>query len=275
MNGVGVRNVTVGDIDVTYQVSGSGPPVVLLHGLAEDHASWQPVLNRLEGHSFHAIDLRGHGATTSGSGDGTPAQLAGDLAAFMEAVTGPAAVVGYSLGGSIALLAAAEHPAMVQQAVVIATSSVVGRAAVDFFAGRIAQIESGDTEGFAAGLHADTALQILGDADLDTYVAKRLRAVGDGSGYVNAARAMMAMADEPLTPRLADITCPVQVIAADGDSFCPPRAGRMIVDAVPGAGYHEIARSGHLLTLDQPDALAGLLDRLLREGRRGASGDRT
>ena len=253
----------IGDIETCYAVVGSGPPVVLLHGLAEDHSSWLPVLDGLRGRTLHAVDLRGHGRTTLGAAEGTTDQLATDLIGFLEIVTGPAVVIGYSLGGSIGLLAAAERPDLVAGLIVIATSSVVGRAAADFFGGRIEQIEQGNMDEFAVGLRDDTAMQVLTDVDLDALVATRLAAVGSGGGYVNAARAMMAMREDPVHHRLAEITDHVDVVMADGDVFCPPRAGQMIVDALPDASYHQVDDAGHLITIDQPGLLVSLLDRLI------------
>lgn len=246
-----------------YVSRGSGPPTLFLHGLAEDHRSWDPVLEGFEGRAVFASDLRGHGGSTIGEADGTPDQLARDLTSFLEQVSGPAAVVAFSLGGSIALLAAAERPDLFRRLVVIGTSSVVGPAAAEFFAGRIAQIEAGAMTEFASGLREDTARQVVTARDLDELVTSRLAAIGDGVGYVNAARAMMTLRDRPLTPRLAEVTGSVDVVAMDGDAFCPPRAGRMIVDALPDATFHQIDGAGHLVTVDRPDALLALLDQLL------------
>ncbi len=258
--------------------SGSGPPVVLLHGLAEDHSSWQPVLSGFRNHTAFAVDLRGHGGSSCGHCDGTAEQLARDLTDFLEVVTGPAPVVGFSMGGSIALLGAAERPDMVTGLVVIATSCVVGRAAAEFFSDRISMVESGAMEELATALKEDTATQVLTEVDLDTLTAGRLAAIGDGAGYANAARAMMALRERPLTGRLAEVSCHVDVVSTDGDLFCPPRAGQMIVDGVADAAYHQIDRAGHLVTVDRPVALSALLDRLtsgmVGKGGSGPGSDR-
>lgn len=121
-----MSSVELGDIEVNYSRHGSGPPVVLLHGLAEDHQSWDGVADRLRCFTVYALDLRGHGQTTAGEGAGTLAQLSGDLDAFLRNVTGPAAVVGYSLGGTIGLRAATEPGTLIVHLIAIATSSVVG-----------------------------------------------------------------------------------------------------------------------------------------------------
>jgi pimeloyl-ACP methyl ester carboxylesterase len=260
-----MSTVELGDIVVNYRRSGSGQPVVLLHGLAEDLHSWDTVAAHLGGFAIHAVDLRGHGRTTSGAAAGTLSQLADDLAAFLRVVTGPAAVVGYSLGGTIGLKAASTPGTLIGHLIAAATSSVVGSAAAEFFAGRIAQLEARDQEGFAAGLRDDTALQVVAEADIDALTSKRLNAVGDGRGYINAARAMIGIRSEPLNPRLRQIGVPVDVIGAAGDVFCPRRAADIIVDNVDDCRYHEVAGAGHLLSVDQPDAYGKLLAQLLRE----------
>ncbi len=259
-----MSTIELDDIVVHYRSRGSGPPVVLLHGLAEDHRSWDAVAARLDEFTVYAVDLRGHGRTSLGQGDGTLAQLSGDLEAFLRMVTGPAAVVGYSLGGTVGLRAAVDAPALIRHLVVVATSSIVGKAAAQFFAGRIAQLEAGDRARFEAGLRDDTSKQIVTGADIDSAARRRLEAVGDGRGYVNAARAMVGIRDEPLNPLLARIEAPVDVVGAQHDVFCPRRASDIIVDTVCHSRYHEVAGAGHLLSVDRPDAYGELLARLLR-----------
>ena len=258
-----MSSARLGDIEVNYRVTGSGPAVVLLHGLAEDHTSWHPVLEYLGDWTTYAVDLRGHGATTAGTGRGTLEQLGDDLERFLGAVTGPATVVGFSLGGTIALETATRGDTALRGVVAVATSSVVGRAAAEFFTGRVAQIVSGDREGFAAGLRADTAAQIVTGADVAPLVDARLAAVGTGAGYANAARAMIAMRSTPLNDRLDRVGVPVEVVGADGDTFCPRRAADILLAALPDGRYHEIAGAGHLVAVDQPASYGRLLARLL------------
>ena len=259
-----MSTVMVGDITVNYTTAGSGPPVVLLHGLAEDHRSWSHVQAQLSDYTTYALDLRGHGSTTRGEGDGSLKQLGHDLIGFLEQVTGPAAVVGFSLGGTIVLWGAAERPDLLIHPIPVATSSIVGRAAAKYFAGRIAQIERGDHSGFAAGVRQDTAQQVVTDVDLDALVAYRLEAVGSGEGYMNAARAMIGLRTTRLTPRLTHIKTHVDVIGADRDLFCPRKAADIMIDALPDATYHEITGASHLIAVDQPAAFISLLARLLK-----------
>ncbi|MDE0494976.1 MAG: alpha/beta hydrolase [Acidimicrobiaceae bacterium] len=260
-----MTTVELNDTVVNYRRRGSGPPVVLLHGLAEDLRSWEAVAAHLGEFTVYTLDLRGHGHTTPGEGAGTLSQLSDDLTAFLGTVTGPAAVVGYSLGGAIGLKAATDPRTLIGHLIVAATSSVVGTAAAEFFASRIAQLETGDWDGFAAGLRDDTAKQVVTAVDIGALAARRIDAVGDGRGYINAARAMISIRTEPLNPLLAQIRVPVDVIGASSDVFCPRRASDIIVEGVDGCHYHEVAGSGHLLSVDQPDAYGKLLAQLLHE----------
>ncbi len=257
--------VRIGDIDVGYTEKGAGEPVVLVHGLAEDRRHWARLQIGLQGSRSLAYDLRGHGETTLGLADGTLSQLGGDLVGFLETTTGPARCVGFSLGGTVVLWAAASRPDLIRHAVVAGTSTVVGRAAAAFFSERI-ELVSTNFAAFPCALREDTEKQIVTAKGNLAEVTDELRveAVGNGGGYVNAARAMLAMHQSPLTPRLAEIRCPVDVVGADGDVFCPRKAADIMIEALPDATYHEIADCGHWMPVDQPEAYARTLGTILQ-----------
>ncbi|MBS0243143.1 MAG: alpha/beta fold hydrolase [Proteobacteria bacterium] len=255
----------IGDIQVASSRVGNGQTVVFVHGLAEDRHSWDDVLGRLSGsYSCHAVDLRGHGATTVGRPLGTSAQLAQDLTGYLANVSGPAICVGFSLGGVVVLEAALQRPDLMRKAIVVGTSSKVGRAAAQFFEQRIALLNS-DPAGFREALAVDTAAQIALRKEEVAKIAKlRVAAVGDGAGYINAARAMIALASEPLTERLRSIRVPVHIIQGAADAFCPKKAADILREAMPTASYSEIPEAGHLMSVDQPELLSAEIARALR-----------
>lgn len=262
--GVSTHTVQVGDLTVAYNRAGDGRPVVLVHGLAEDRNSWAVQQRELTGWQTYAPDLRGHGDSTIGTADGTVTQLVADLVGFLEAVTGPAVVVGFSLGGTLVLSAAADRPDLVEHAVVLGTSTVVGRAAAAFYADRIELVRSGTPEERSRALREDTAPAIVAATErLDEVVDSRVRAIGDGAGYVNGATAMASLHEQPLTPRLAGITGPVDVVGASQDTFCPRKAADIMLDVLPHARYHEIPDAGHLMNVDNPDGVSAVLRSIL------------
>ena len=260
--------VRLADIDVGYTRIGEGPPAVMVHGLAEDRSSWADVQRRLSDFTTYAYDLRGHGETDLGEAEGTLEQLGGDLIAFLEALTGPADCIGYSLGGTVVLWVASRRPDLVTRATVAGTSTVVGRRAVGFFHDRIETLRS-DFPAFAGLLREDTRQQLAVAGDqLEEVAARRLKAVGTGGGYVNAARAMAKLNEEPLTQMLPGITCPVHVIGGEADAFCPRKAADIMMAALRRGTYREVARAGHLMSVDRPDAYAQAIRNALESSAR-------
>lgn len=251
------------DIDIGYSERGRGDPVVLLHGLAEDRCSFANVQQRLTDFHTYALDLRGHGESSMGDADGSLQQLGEDLIGFLEEITGPAACIGYSLGGTVVLWAAIQRPDLINNVVVAGTSTVVGSAAADFFQQRIEMLNN-DFAGFCAALGDDTAAQIINpDVDVHKVLQRRIEAIGDGAGYINAARAMIGVHKDPLTPELESIRCPVHVIGMDQDFFCPRKAADIMLDSLKHGIYRELSNAGHLVSVDQPAAYAAALSEAL------------
>lgn len=91
---------------ISYKRSGSGPPLILVHGTTASHKRWEPILPRFEPYfTVIAMDRRGRGE----SGDGPEYNLlreAEDIAALADALEEPAAVLGHSYGGLCSLEAA-------------------------------------------------------------------------------------------------------------------------------------------------------------------------
>ncbi|HXB04991.1 MAG TPA: alpha/beta fold hydrolase, partial [Candidatus Angelobacter sp.] len=75
------------DIDVAWFEAGRGETLILIHGLGDDHRAWRRTLPDLMLHHRVVLyDLRGHGGTTAGRGDGTLRQLGGDIVALMDSI---------------------------------------------------------------------------------------------------------------------------------------------------------------------------------------------
>ena len=164
------------------------------------------------------------------------------------------------------LWVAAKRPDLVTRATVAGTSTVVGRRAAEFFRDRIETIRS-DFSGFAGELKEDTRQQLVVAGDrLEDVTARRLKAIGSGDGYVNAARAMARLNEEPLTRVLPEIACPVHVIGGEADVFCPRKAADIMIDGLRHGTYHEVAGAGHLMSVDQPDAYAQAIRNALEGG---------
>ncbi|MDQ2622675.1 MAG: alpha/beta hydrolase, partial [Actinomycetota bacterium] len=175
------QRLSLGDIEVNYRSAGDGPPVVLVHGLGQDHRIWRSQQDSLERYRTIAYDVRGHGGTTIGTGRASLDQLAGDLIAMLEEF-GPAMVVGFSLGGTVALSAAAARPDLVKGVIALATSSAVGRAAAGLYEDRASTMLTGDRDPIEAAVAEDIMAMLKGSSvDPSPVIAAGIEAVGDGA----------------------------------------------------------------------------------------------
>jgi 3-oxoadipate enol-lactonase len=244
------------DIDVAWFEWGRGEPLVLVHGLADDHRAWRKVLPWLAlERRLVAYDLRGHGQTTLGAPDGTLRQLAGDLVALLDAVgLQRADLCGFSLGGTIVMRAAIDRPERVRRLLPVATSSRVGRAAAGWYEERARLADEGRLQPV---LEQDTREQLAGaPGELADHLAVRRQSTADPRGFANAGRAMARLSAEPLDPDLGRIQAPTLVVAAELDALCPPRAAEIIAAGIPGARMEVVPGSGHQVELERPAELS-------------------
>jgi pimeloyl-ACP methyl ester carboxylesterase len=113
------QRVEVNGMQMYYEVSGEGEPIVVLHGAYMDIPTMGGIIPKLaETHKIYALELQGHGRTTDIDRKITYQNLADDVAAFMDAVGLPKAdIFGYSMGGQTGLQFAIRHPAKVNRLV--------------------------------------------------------------------------------------------------------------------------------------------------------------
>jgi pimeloyl-ACP methyl ester carboxylesterase len=102
----------VNGVELYYELSGSGEPLVLVHGSWGDHHVWDAVVGSLaESFRVLAYDRRGHSASERPAGQGSVFEDADDLAGLIDELgLAPAHVVGNSFGAAITLRAATRHP---------------------------------------------------------------------------------------------------------------------------------------------------------------------
>jgi 3-oxoadipate enol-lactonase len=251
--------------------------VVLIHGLSDSRDIWSrqvPFLQRYA--DVITYDIRGFGSSPVGAANGTVDQMADDLAQLLSATTsGPAWLIGFSMGGVIAQRFALDFPDRVAGLVLVASSCKIGRAGVEYFGQRIDLATTGGLEGLAPVNAEDARNCLSANADetmVGQYQRLRVGANRHIGGYLNACRAMSALVGDGLLPELGKITHPTSVIAGEHDPYCPPRASEMIADAIPGAEFTVIPDVGHCLHWEAGDTLNQLIgDFIARQGRKGAA----
>jgi 3-oxoadipate enol-lactonase len=256
----------------SYRAMGTGAELVLAHGLGETLDSWLGQQRALGGdYRSYAYDIRGHGDSPLGRADGTMDQLGDDLIDLLEFLgPSPRILVGYSLGGTIVLSVAVRRPDLVSGVVAVASSSVVGSRAVEGYRESIDLVRSGDADAIRRSFreHVELCVHDPSSFDLDAMVEHDMAILGDGAGYNNACEAIAGLRDRPLNPLLSEVKAPVLLVGGEFDAFCPRKAQDIMLAALPDARYVEVKGVGHLLPIEDPDALTAALREFLVEAPR-------
>jgi pimeloyl-ACP methyl ester carboxylesterase len=249
--------LTVDGGTLAYEVTGaSGPLVVLAHGMGDSREAYRFVAPALvaSGYRVATVDLRGCGESSVGWPSYSRTDIAGDLLALVEHLGSPA-VLGHSIAGGAATIAAAKAPALVTAVVELAPFT------------RKQQLALGDLRvpGFRRGMLRLLGTAVFGSvgqwrrylelaypgpkpADWDARLGQ-IEAMLREPGRMKAMQAMGGSAPVDAGAELGNVTCPVLVVqgALDPDWASPQAEGEAIVAALPaGLGRLEmVPGAGH------------------------------
>jgi pimeloyl-[acyl-carrier protein] methyl ester esterase len=255
-------------VTLHVDIRGEGPDLVLLHGWALHGGMWGPWLDRLAGHArLHLLDLPGHGRSQWP----VPTHDLGALArAVFARIPRGAAVLGWSLGGMLALELARRHPRHLRALILMATTPKF-LAAPDWEHGMQPAVLDEFTRDLARDYRRTVqnflALQTRGDEHaLETLRALRGKLASHGEPDPRAlAAGLEILRTADLRDALPRLAVPALVIAGEHDRLTPPGAGRELAAQLPMARFQLVARSGHAPFLSHADeVLAEVLGFLAR-----------
>ncbi len=245
----------------------SRPAVVLVPGWGMNVRVFDVLRERLgAGFDVRALDLPGHGGRAS-LATNTLAAWADDLA---RAVPDGTTLVGWSLGGQVALRAAFDHPQRIARLALLATTPRF--VAVDGWTNGIA---AADLDAFGAALLADPEATLARFLSLQTrgmenqraclqQLRRTLFATRQAERDALAAGLHM-LRDSDLRAVVPRIAQPALVMHGALDTLTPPAAGAWLAAALPRARHVGIARAAHAPHLSHPDAVAAALGEFLRD----------
>jgi pimeloyl-ACP methyl ester carboxylesterase len=238
---------------LNFVASGSGPPVLLLHGAGGSREDWPPEARVLPGRRVLAVDLPGHGGSTGPGLRSIPEYAAAVAAWCEEAGLGPALVAGHSMGGAIALWMALEHPGLVSALGLVATGARL-RVSPELLSG----FSSPST--FPAAVETLVAWEFGPAADPALREAQRrgLHATGPVVTHGD----FTACDGFDVRERLAGISVPALVLCGSEDRLTPPRLAQGLAGALPAARLELIPGAGHMLPQEAPAAVATALGAL-------------
>jgi pimeloyl-ACP methyl ester carboxylesterase len=268
------------DIDggrIAYDVAGQGPLLVLAHGIGDGRQVYRFLAPKLvdAGYRVAITDMRGHGESSMGWSSISRTDVAGDLLALIRHLGGPAVIVGHSLSGGAATIAAATEPELIR-----------GIVEIDPFT-KAQQLDMGGllrVGRYRKGITLLLGTQLLGSlglwlryldhayptkpADYADYMAElaaKLREPGRMAEFKKTGKSTPADAGA----QLANIACPALVIMGDLDpDFADPKAEADAIVAAMPAGLGTVAMvegAGHYPHAQLPDEIAALVIGFLKE----------
>jgi len=252
-------------IDVSYTVSGEGPPLYMVHGIGSRRVTWDGLLPGLEDH-FTCIryDLRGHGESPIPPVPYSLDDLVDDLEALrMRLGHERIHVIGHSLGGQIGPAYARAHPE--HAASVILLSTAAGRTDED----------SAKVKGVVAKMRAEGVGPVLGTLlnrwYTDEFIQTRPDAIQNRIEQVLGTPEEVFLsvfdvyAGTEMAPWLHEVACPCLVMTGEFDGGCNPRLNRFIANELPNAELVILDDLKHSILIEAPDrVVAPVKDFLLR-----------
>ncbi|WP_367272904.1 alpha/beta fold hydrolase [Devosia sp.] len=242
-----------------YEVSGSGDPIVVLHGAYMNIPTMGGIIPALaESHTVYAIEFQGHGRTGDIDRPITYPNLASDVAAFMDAVgLEKADIFGYSMGAAAGLRLAIDHPEKVDQLVAASVSYDMEGAQPAF----LAMIPTMVPEMFIGSPMEDAWKQYAPNPE----------------GFRPFVERMIALEHEPLAwgDEVKDLKSPVLIIAGDADMMTLEHLVsmfRLLGGGEPGdmgqpLGASRLAilpATSHTAVINQVDLLMGFTEPFLK-----------
>ncbi|GAA5512201.1 putative non-heme bromoperoxidase BpoC [Deinococcus carri] len=233
---------------LSYDLTGQGDPIVLVHGLSGSAHWWRRNIPALSAaHRVYVLDLAGYGQAWRQRSLGVR-EAAALIAAWMDSLDlHRVTLIGHSMGGHISMHVAALRPARVQN-LVLACASGLLRASPYRVALNLPRAALTGRLTFVP--------RILGDA---------VR-----SGPRNLWRSAADLLRDSVQDLLPELRARTLVIWGGRDALVPPALGRALAAAIPGARYEEIPRAGHVVMVDAPARFNALVLDFLREEERAA-----
>ena len=239
------------------------PALVFANSLGTDFRIWDEVVARLAD-KFRIVlyDKRGHGLSEMGDSPYSIDDHVADLAALLDDLAVENAIVcGLSVGGLIAQGLTASRPELVSGLILCDTAHKIGTP--EAWAERMAAIEDGGIASIADAILERWFTEDFRESDpiaLTGWHAMLTRTPKEG--YLGTCAALR---DADFTEEAKQIKVPTLCVVGEEDGATPPELMRRTADLIPGAGYEVIAGAGHLPCIEQPAALAGLIETFAKE----------
>jgi 2-succinyl-6-hydroxy-2,4-cyclohexadiene-1-carboxylate synthase len=266
-----VSRVEVNGISLNVEVSGEGPSLLLLHGFTGDLTTWDPFLDAWSGFRLVRVDIVGHGKSDSPADPErySMEHAVEDLIALLDKLAiKETAVLGYSMGGRLALHLALAAPERLWALILESASPGIAdpqecKARVASDNALAGSIERDGLETFVDRWQAQPLFASQANLPPEVFERqRRQRLAGNPLGLANSLRGMGAGAQGYLLPRLGELTMPTLLLAGDLDHRYASLA-REMAPHLTQAEVQIISDAGHAAHLEQPKAFGEIVERFL------------
>jgi pimeloyl-ACP methyl ester carboxylesterase len=273
---------------VIYRVAGSGPPIVLIHGMLNSSSHWQSVaLNLASDHTVIAPDLIGHGDSAAPRGDYSLGAHAASIRDLLAAVgIDRATLVGHSLGGGVAMQFFYQFPQRVERLVLVSsgglghevspmlrTAALPGMSALlslTIHARLLGALQATGRRlrerGVRSGVYLQAitrALSPLENAEARGAFLQTLRAVIDVHGQRVSATDRLYLLE----------SIPTMIVWGERDHTIPLVHGRRAHEAIPHSRFLTLRDAAHFPHLEDPDGLCDALRQFVKDTKPGVIED--
>lgn len=226
------------------------PPLVLIHGSGGSRLHWPPAVRRMRGHHVYALDLPGHGDSAPPC-ESSVAGYAGRLMEWMgELELEPAILAGHSLGGAIALHAAAALPRRVAGLVLVGTGARL-------------RVHPAILETTADPGRFDQAVAQLMEWAFSTEAPARLVELAHQRMLETDPRVLhtdfQACDAFDMMDQLEEIQAPSLALCGSEDRLTPPKYSRYLAENIPDADMSLVEGAGHMVMLERPARVASVI----------------
>jgi pimeloyl-ACP methyl ester carboxylesterase len=254
---------------ISVTTEGSGPNVVLIHGLASSTRVWKGTVEKVPGYRYHLVQIAGMGATPArGNSQGAViAPVAEEIARYIsQEKLGKPALIGHSMGGTIALMLAARHPDEVGKLMVVDMHPFIGQ----LYGGPTSTADSVRPIADAMRARSARATPEERDRERRATVTSMIKTESERAGPIEdslasdpnaTANAFAELIVTDLRPELKAITAPTEVlyVTPAGAPFSDEQMDASYKAAyadLSGVSLKRIPNSAHFIMLDAPDAFA-------------------
>lgn len=245
--------------DIYYEEKGSGPAIIFTHGHSMYHKQWVPQIDYFSD-SYRTVvwDVRGHGNSSLPEGEVDPEQFSKDLAALMEKLQLPSAILcGLSMGGHISLQAAVRYPERVRALILIGTPFTN---TFNWFEKTTAPFSR-----FATRLiPLSTTAKLTANA-LSKITPSNHDFVMEAFGMMTHRNFIRHWAGNLRMESKADlekVKCPTLILYGDKDNMVGRQQAELKA-RIPDATLHQITNAHHLTNLDNPNEVNRRIEEFL------------